>query len=44
MIISMMYEFETKCFSLPAKFFDFLVLLPPPKKKKETCSTLMELY
>lgn len=33
MSISMMYQFENKLFSLPAKFFDFLVLPPPPLKK-----------
>lgn len=42
MSISMMYQFENKLFSLPAKFFDFLVLPPPPKKN--TCSALMEIY
>lgn len=32
MSISMMYQFENNFFSLPAKFFDFLVLPPPPNK------------
>lgn len=33
MSISMMYQFENNFFSLPAKFFDFLVLPPPPPNK-----------
>lgn len=38
MSISMMYQFENKLFSLPAKFFDFLVLPPPPLIKYLLCT------
>lgn len=37
MSISMMYQFENNFFSLPAKFFGFLVL-PPPLIKYLLCT------